>query len=144
MPSATSPTLTTAPADLPTVPNPSTFDVLPPFHALLTRLLHPTFASQQTSTPTPQLSSSPSHTTAPLSPKDIATAASGVKIKIQKARIAVQRLPDVERSVKEQEEEIRELQEEARRLRRVLGDLAQAAARAAVETEGNEVLREGV
>ena len=67
-----------------------------------------------------------------------------MKIKIQKARIAVQRLPDVERSVKEQEEEIRELEEEARRLRRVLGDLAQAAARAAVETEGNEVLREGV
>lgn len=44
-----------------------------------------------------------------------------MKIKIQKARVAVQGLPDVERTLEEQEVEIAELEEEVRRLRGVLG-----------------------
>ena len=46
-----------------------------------------------------------------------------MKIKIQKARVAVQELPDGERTVEEQEVEIAELEEEVRRLRGVLGAL---------------------
>ena len=46
-----------------------------------------------------------------------------MKIKIQKARVAVQGLPDGERTVEEQEVEIGELEEEVGRLRGVLGAL---------------------
>lgn len=54
-----------------------------------------------------------------------------MKIKIQKARVAVQRLPDVDRSVQEQELELKELEAEVRRLRRLLGGVGDAAKGAA-------------
>lgn len=69
--------------------------------------------------------------TAPLSPKDLTTASSAVRIKIQKARVAVQRLPDINRSVQDQEREIRELEDEVSRLKGVLAALGEGAREAA-------------
>lgn len=134
MPSANSPTLAPAAALLPPLPSPSTFDILPPLHAVLSRLLLPPTNSQQTTTSTPLQSSSSSQplpgTPAPssyLSPKDVAIAASGVKLKIQKARAAVHNLPDVERDVTELQVEIKELEDEVRRLTGVLRRLKDSA-----------------
>ncbi len=134
MPSANSPTLAPSTTLLPPLPSPSTFDILPPLHAVLSRLLLPPTNSQQTTTSTPvQSSSSSQHlpgTPAPsgyLSPKDVAVAASGVKVKIQKARAAVHHLPDVERDVTEQLVEIKELEDEVRRLTGVLRRLKDSA-----------------
>lgn len=118
-----------------TLPPPSTFDILPPLYALLSRLLLPQQSTQTSSTPA---TSSPalSNTTdgSPLSPKDLTTAASAVKVKIQKAQVAVKALPEVERTIEEQEVEIRELELEADRLGRVLSKLAEGA-REAVRSE---------
>ncbi|MCJ1432514.1 hypothetical protein MMC27_001871 [Xylographa pallens] len=106
MPSATSP-----PAHPTTLPPADTFDFIPPLHALLSRLLvnHTDITGNNT-----------------LSPKDLATEAAAIKIKIQKARAAVQALPDVGRSVAEQQGEIGELEERIQEQRRVLWDVAEA------------------
>ncbi|MCJ1375882.1 hypothetical protein MMC20_007120 [Loxospora ochrophaea] len=112
MPSATSPSnpmdLDSAPFAL---PPPQTFDILPPLHALLGRLLPPPDST----------SSAPA-----LSPKDLATEAAAIKIKIQKARAAVQGLPDVERTIEEQQEEIRELEDKISGLKGALARIAGA------------------
>jgi hypothetical protein len=68
-----------------------------------------------------------------LAPKHLGTATSEVKNKIQKARVAVQGLPDMERTVNEQEVEIEGLEREADRLRGVIRGLAEAARAASVE-----------
>lgn len=116
-----------------TLPPASTFDILPPLHALLSRLLLPS-PSQSTATtfsPTPPVTSSPAATSSgPLSPKDLATASSTVKIKIQKARAVIKGLPDIERSIEEQEEEIQELEEEVRRVGGVLIKMREDARKA--------------
>ena len=106
MPSSTSPP--THPATLPPA---DTFDFIPPLHALLSRLL------------VNQSETTGNHT---LSPKDLATEAAAIKIKIQKARAAVQVLPDVDRSVVEQQEEIGELEQRIREQKRVLWEVAEA------------------
>jgi hypothetical protein len=120
-----------------TLPPPSTFDILPPLHALLSRLLLP--ASQpSTQTPfSPPITSSPALTnptnTTPLAPKDLATASSIVKIKIQKARVAIRGLPDMERTIEEQELEIWELEKEVERVNGILVGIREAARRALTE-----------
>ncbi|KAL6721022.1 hypothetical protein ACLMJK_000122 [Lecanora helva] len=104
MPIATTslpPTTTTAP-----LPPPQTFDILPPLHALLARLLPPSPSSTS-----PTTSSDP-----PIPPKELATTASAITNKIQKARVAVRGLPGVEMSLHEQEDVIGELEAEVRRL----------------------------
>lgn len=114
-----------------TLPSPSTFDILPPLHALLARLLLPpsqTTFSPSTITSSPALAH-PANTT-PLTPKDLATAASPVKIKIQKARAVVRGLPDIERSIEEQECEIAELESEVQRAREVIRGMREAARKA--------------
>lgn len=107
------------------LPSPSTFDILPPLHALLSRLLLP---APTAASPSPHLINA---ATAPLSPKDLTTASSAVRIKIQKARVAVQRLPDIDRSVQDQQREIRDLEDEVARLRGVLAALGEGAREAA-------------
>lgn len=72
-----------------------------------------------------------------LSPKDLSIAASAVKIKIQRARVTVAGLPDVERTFEEQEIEIRELEGEVDRLRGVLKELGESGRRAAQTLTGN-------
>lgn len=132
---------------------PSTFDIIPPLHTLLTRLLLPSppNTSQTTQlhsgiTPaalSPAPANSPSvqnqiiTSTSYLSPKDLSIAASAVKIKIQKARVMVAGLPDVERTTEEQEIEIRELVGEVKRLRGVLKELGESGRRAAERLTGN-------
>lgn len=114
MPTATSPPPPS------TLPPPHLFDILPPLHALLSRLLLP--HSLDGTTPSPDTTA-----TAPLSPKDLATAASSITNKIQKARVAVRELPGVEISIEEQEDVIAELEEESRRLRGVETGISKAA-----------------
>lgn len=63
-----------------------------------------------------------------------------MKIKIRKARVAVQGLADVERTVEEQEVEIGELEEEVRRLRGVLGELGREGERGVERVGGSDVM----
>lgn len=72
-----------------------------------------------------------------LSPKDLSIAASAVKIKIQKAKVAVAGLPDVERTVEEQESDIGELEEEVERLRELLKALGDSGRRTAERLAGD-------
>jgi len=58
-----------------------------------------------------------------LEPQHLATEASAIKIRLQKARAAVQALPDMGRTIEEQEVEIRELEERVRAQREVLAGL---------------------
>lgn len=106
MPSATSP----PPPPSLTLPPPQTFDFVPPLHGLLSRLIVATTEDPATATP--------------LSAKDLVSEASAMKIKIQKARAAVEALSDANRTVQEQEKEIRELEDRIEGLRHVLNDVA--------------------
>ncbi|MCJ1256760.1 hypothetical protein MMC24_004584 [Lignoscripta atroalba] len=106
MPSATSPPSPHSNA----LPSPQTFDIVPPLHALLSRLL---------------VSSVEGSAESPISPKDLATEAAAIKIKIQKARAAAETLPDIHRTVAEQEEEIDELYGRIVGLKKVLGQIAE-------------------
>jgi hypothetical protein len=68
-----------------------------------------------------------STTLPPLDVKDLPTAASAVKIRIQKARAVIEGLPDVARTVEEQEQEIDELQDRIGRLRSVIAEFGRRA-----------------
>ena len=85
-------TATPAPASLPAVPAlpPSTFDFLPDLHRILNRLLS-TSAQPPGAAPTPGQPA----VDGPLDIQQISTAATEVKLKLQKARKAVMALPDV-------------------------------------------------
>ncbi len=151
MPSATLSPSSTKPPTTAALP-PSTFDIIPPLHTLLTRLLLPP-ATNASHTTQPQsgiapaaLSPAPANSpfvqsqitsTSYLFPKDLSIAASAVKIKIQKARVAVAGLPDVERTTEAQESEIGELEEEVEKLRGVLKELGESGRRAAESLAGN-------
>ncbi|MCJ1236148.1 hypothetical protein MMC14_004125 [Varicellaria rhodocarpa] len=109
MPSTSSPPL---PSTQSSLPPPQTFDIIPPLHTLLSRLLpNPLDPNAQPS----------------LSPKDLATEAAAIKIKIQLARSTVEMLPDVDRTVEEQMEEMRELEERIWKLEKVRKDIVEAA-----------------
>jgi hypothetical protein len=124
MPSVTSPDATTHP-DVPPFPAPQTFDILPEIYALVARLQLP---SNPTTDPS---ASQPADS---LAPKDLPAAAVPIKLKIQKARAAVQSLPDVGRTVEEQEREIRALESRNESLRARVRELA-ALARQAREAD---------
>ena len=128
MPTATSPNPnpSTTPTSHPPLPPPQTFDFLPPLHAILSRLLLPTNNGDITSpAPTPQ-NNNINNTTNPLSPKDLATAASPILAKIQKARNAVKELPGIETSNEELEEIIAGLEAEVERLNGVESNIKKA------------------
>lgn len=63
----------------------------------------------------------------PLDVKDLPTAASSIKIRIQKARSVVDGLPDVHRSVEEQEQEIEELEERIAKLKEAISEFGRRA-----------------
>ncbi|KAK3168189.1 hypothetical protein OEA41_004635 [Lepraria neglecta] len=119
MPTATATTPNPSQTTTKPLPPPQTFDILPPLHALLSRLLLPNNGAE-ISSPSPD-------TVTPISPKDLATAASSITAKIQKARAAVRDLPGVEMGIEEQDDVIRELEEEVRRLRGVQEGISRVA-----------------
>ncbi|KAI9735933.1 MAG: hypothetical protein M1834_001399 [Cirrosporium novae-zelandiae] len=95
------------------MPPPQTFDSLPPLHALLSRL---------------DPSQSPYPKQQPLDAKDLPVEASGIKVRLQKARATVQELPETDKSLADQEEEIQELLEKIAKQKEVLKDLVVKAA----------------
>ena len=114
-------TATPAPATIPAVPAlpPSTFDFLPDLHRILNRLLS-TPAQPPGAAPTPGQPA----TDGPLDIQQISTAATEVKLKLQKARKAVMALPDIDRSVEDQQDEIDFLEARIAKLKAALEDLA--------------------
>ncbi|CRG85672.1 hypothetical protein PISL3812_02704 [Talaromyces islandicus] len=77
----------------------------------------------------------------PLEAKTLPTAASAIKIRIQKARAVVEKMPGIERSVTEQEEEIEKLEERIARLKSVVAEFGRRAATASTTSidAGKEV-----
>jgi hypothetical protein len=126
------PTLTTA---QPPLPPPQTFDILPPLHALLSRLepslnvytpdtsaaLPPNNAAH---TPVTSASALPSSAPQQLDYKDAAVAAQFLKSRIRKALADLAGLADMHRGVDEQEEEIKGLEDKIQRQKEVLARLA--------------------
>lgn len=125
-------------------PSPQTFDIIPPLHGLLLRLLSSTATgpSDGTRVGEPNLSQSqdqqqpvPAHSETaalgnappPLDVKDLPTEASSVKIRIQKAQAVVEGLPDVHRSVEDQEQEIGELEGRIAKLKSAISDFGNRA-----------------
>jgi hypothetical protein len=115
--------------------SPDSIDTLPVLSAVLSRLQNP--SSSSTSPP----ATSPSQIasgTGPLTIKDIPTATDEIKHKLQKARMQVKDLPDMDRSISEQEDEIAELEGKIRRQREVLERLRDVGIRAKNEREQRE------
>ncbi|KAF1993290.1 hypothetical protein P154DRAFT_82017 [Amniculicola lignicola CBS 123094] len=106
------------PQPTPALPSPATFDVLPDLHKLLSRLIS-TSAQPPAPTPTPSQPSGDG----PLEIQNLVTAATELKMKIKRARNAVQALPGIERTCEDQDEEMRELEERIRALKEVLGKM---------------------
>jgi histone deacetylase complex regulatory component SIN3 len=146
-------------------PPPQTFEIIPPLHGILLRLLSPkpaqagpsgvpgestgalgasTDAQAQhqqapssipsgdnnnptTSQAIPEIPVHDSNGHPPLDVKDLPTATSSVRIRIQKARAVVEALPDTDRSVEEQQTEIADLEDRVARLRSVISDFGNRA-----------------
>ncbi|KAJ4348463.1 uncharacterized protein N0V89_009837 [Didymosphaeria variabile] len=94
------------------LPPPSTFDILPDLHRVLSRLIN-------TSIQPPGQPSADG----PLDIQQVSTAATEVKLKLQKARKAVMALPDVDRSIEDQQDEIEFLEARIAKLKSALQDL---------------------
>lgn len=107
------PAVQPAAAPAPGLPPPSTFDVLPDLHKLLKRLLE--------TSPTPTTSQPAAD--GPLEIQHVATAATDIKLKIQKAQRAVMSLPDIDRTIEDQQEEIEDLKARIAGLRASLREL---------------------
>ncbi|KAI5308460.1 hypothetical protein KEM55_005633 [Ascosphaera atra] len=141
-------------------PPPQTFDILPPLHDLLDRLLSapsPGNPQQGNGLPgaehlIPGAANHPhaQHPQAPASgslapsmaggaggvdPRTLLVESSAVKLRLQKARAALDPLPDMQRSIEEQQEEMEELEARIKRLKGVMADFGQRSA---------GVLKEGV
>ncbi|EED20226.1 conserved hypothetical protein [Talaromyces stipitatus ATCC 10500] len=86
----------------------------------------------------------PSSSLPPLEAKDLFTAASAIRIRIQKARAVVDNLPDVDRTTEEQEDEIEELQERIAALKGVIADFGRRAAGVQHTIEGDDRMDVGV
>ncbi|KAK5277640.1 hypothetical protein LTR16_009538, partial [Cryomyces antarcticus] len=102
---------------IPALPPPETFDILPPLHQLLSRLL----AGNPPNLADPSLAAYPDQQH--LDIQQLATESSSIKARIRKALAAVRALPDMERTVEEQEEEIEYLESKIRRQRRIIEDM---------------------
>lgn len=109
------------------LPPPTTFDVLPDLHNLLKRLIDPT------PTPAPtQLGAD-----GPLEIQHVATAATDVRLKLQRARRAVLALPEIDRTCEDQAEEIEDLEARIARLKASLRELGRPTGTAA-DDEGDQ------
>ncbi|KAF2641632.1 hypothetical protein P280DRAFT_489966 [Massarina eburnea CBS 473.64] len=104
----------------PGLPPPSTFDVLPDLHRILSRLL---IASAQPPA-VPQTPGQPP-ADAPLEIDQVASATAEVKLKLQRARKAVLDLPDIDRTCEDQEDEIEFLEARIAKLKVSLQRLGQ-------------------
>lgn len=112
-------------ASTPSLPPPSTFDVLPDLHKILSRLL-------QVSPPAPNPggAATPGQPSAdgPLEIEQVASATAEVKLKLQRAQKAVMALPDIERTCEDQQDEIAHLEARIESLRASLRRLGQPTA----------------
>lgn len=102
----------------PALPPPSTFDILPDLHRVLSRLIS-TSVQPPGAAPTPGQPSADG----PLDIQQVSTAATEVKLKLQKARKAVMALPDIDRSIQDQQDEIEFLETRIAKLRAALQEL---------------------
>ncbi|CAD0106711.1 unnamed protein product [Aureobasidium uvarum] len=132
------PTPTTTTTTQPPLPPAQTFDILPPLHALLSRLepslnvyTPDTSAAPQANnaahTPVTSASALPSPAPQQLDYKDAAVAAQFLRSRIRKALADLGGLADMHRGVEEQEEEIKGLEDKIERQREVLARLARLA-----------------
>lgn len=111
----------------PGLPPPSTFDILPELHEILSRLIS---TSAQPPAPTPTPGQPPAD--GPLEIQQVAAAATKVKLKLQAARKAVMALPDIDRTCEDQQEEIEYLETRIAKLKASLHQLGQS-----VQEEGD-------
>lgn len=103
----------------PSLPPPTTFDVLPDLHKLLKRLLD--------TAPSP--APAQANADGPLEIQHVATAATDIKLKIQRAQRAVMALPEIDRTCEDQEEEIEDLEARIARLKASLRELGRPTER---------------
>ncbi|KAF1973435.1 hypothetical protein BU23DRAFT_426709, partial [Bimuria novae-zelandiae CBS 107.79] len=118
------PTGTATPAQapqpaVPALPPPSTFDIQPDLHRILSRLIS-TSAQPPGAAPTPGQSSADG----PLDIQQVTTAATEVKLKLQKARKTVMAMLDIDRSIEDQQDEIEFLETRIAKLKAALQELA--------------------
>ncbi|KAF2838550.1 hypothetical protein M501DRAFT_1016643 [Patellaria atrata CBS 101060] len=107
------------------LPDPSTFDFLPPLHQLLSRLLSSPSLNSSGAGASGDALLQPYPNEQPLEIQNLQTAAGALKVKIQKARQAIKALPSIDRTVEDQEEEIAYLTERIEYLKGVLNRLGQ-------------------
>ncbi|CAL3971780.1 hypothetical protein PZA11_005068 [Diplocarpon coronariae] len=124
-----SPQTTPPPPSLMNLPEgltPDSIDTLTILSSILARLQTPSGTSNLTASTAgspPAATPAQLSTEGPLTTKDIPAATDGLKHNLQKARVLVKDLPDVERSIKEQEAEIRGLEEKIRAQKGILEQL---------------------
>ncbi|PVH97726.1 hypothetical protein DM02DRAFT_74541 [Periconia macrospinosa] len=111
----------------PDLPPPSTFDVLPDLHKILSRLLQtppqaPPSAGGAATAPTPTPAAD-----GPLEIEQVASATAEVKLKLQRAQKAILSLPGIERTCEDQQDEIAYLETRIETLRAALTRLGQPA-----------------
>ncbi len=127
--------------NLPEGLTPDSIDTLTILSAVLTRLQTPSNTSNlavSTAGSPPAASPSQLSSDGPLTIKDIPAATDGLKHNLQKARVLVKELPDMERSTVEQEEEMKELEEKIRKQRDVLEQLREVGVAMKREREYRE------
>lgn len=97
-PAPAAPESPVAPTSLPA----NAFDFLPDLHALLQRVFNDE-----------------------LDPKDVAHESSQIRLKLERARVMVAELPDVDKSLDEQKKEIKELEEKIERQKSIMRAVSQ-------------------
>jgi hypothetical protein len=150
---ATRPSSEAPPSSTPTpprLPPPETFDIIPPLHQLLSRLLaqSPAIPGADGNTTAAgagsTLSSDPNVLTyadlQPLEIQNLASEAGAIKSRIARARGEIKKLPDVERTIDEQMEEIAYLEAKIAEQRETLAGMARNAAGSMREEDGAMVL----
>lgn len=98
------------------LPPPTTFDILPDLHKLLKRLL------DTSPSPAPAQAGADG----PLEIQHVATAATDIRLKIQRAQRAVMAVPEIDRTCEDQEEEIEDLEARIARLKASLRELGRS------------------
>ena len=123
--------------DTPPFPSPSLFSILPEIYLLISRI---ELLQQATGTSVPTTPGGNSATT-PITLQELPAAIQPVRTQIIKAKVAVQALPDVERTIEQQEDEIRLLEGRVGALKKRLRELGRLAGEA---VERKDVVMTGV